>query len=78
MLAAADMTDIFNDNATLSGGMTLAVSGITQLNAPLRLNGGTFAAGSLTDVANLDWDAGTVKLTNSGLDIESGGCLAMS
>ena len=50
---------------------------ITRLRLPrtLRLNGGTFSVGAITptNVANLDWDAGTLNVTAQNVVVGAGG-----
>jgi T5SS/PEP-CTERM-associated repeat protein len=71
--------NIFNDsstgtsNASLDSGMTLQIGGTAALDAPLQLRGGSFSVGSINNLANLDWDAGTFQLTSANVDIGPGG-----
>ncbi len=79
ILDAAALTDIFNADHTIAAGKTLQILGPVTLSAPLRLNGGTYALGSVKPgnetafAANLDWDAGTLQFTDSGLNVGNAG-----
>ena len=74
-LDAASIDTIFGGSATLASGQHLAVDGVAELDADLRLDGGTLSVGSITPAsfANVDFDAGTLNLTNSDLIVISGG-----
>jgi T5SS/PEP-CTERM-associated repeat protein len=67
--------DLLGDAPTLVAGQELQIANIATLSVPLRLNGGTFSVGSISaaSLANLDFDAGTLNLTNANLTVGSGG-----
>ncbi|MFN3168862.1 MAG: beta strand repeat-containing protein [Phycisphaeraceae bacterium] len=62
---------------TLFTNMELAIAGTANLGGPLRINGGTLTVGALTPASfvQLDFDAGTFNLTDSGLPINASGPL---
>ncbi len=75
-LDTAALSNLFNGNpAVLDAGKHLAVDGEAFLTAPLRVNGGTLSLGSITaaDFANVDFDAGTLNFTNSGVVVTPAG-----
>jgi T5SS/PEP-CTERM-associated repeat protein len=62
---------------TLYTNMELAIAGTAVLGGPLRINGGTLTAGTLApgSFTQLDFDAGTLNLTESGLLVGASGPL---
>ena len=65
---------------TLRANQHLAVDGAATLDAPLRLNDptATLSIGTINDLAKLDWDAGTLNVTNQNVLIGVGGLLGQS
>ena len=81
-LTASDLSIIFGGGPqVLTAGKNLKVAGTTVLGDPpvntslLRINGGMFSVGAISkmDFAKVDFDAGTLELTNSNLTVNSGG-----
>ncbi|WP_168205048.1 beta strand repeat-containing protein [Bythopirellula goksoeyrii] len=67
---------IFNGGPqTLSADMHLAVDGLAALGGPLRVNGGTLSVGAISkaNFANVDFDAGTLNFTDTGLVVTDAG-----
>jgi len=60
---------------TLNADQHLVVTNEAALTAPLRLNGGTLAVGSIfaDDLSNLDFDAGTLEITDVAVTVGVGG-----
>ena len=81
-LSATSVGQIFNDssNPTLVADQRLDVDGIATISTALRLNGGTLSVGSATQasLANVDWDAGTLQITNQTLTVSPAGQLGLS
>ncbi len=74
-LDAASINTILGGSATLASGQHLAVEGVTVLGGPVRVNGGTLSVGAISkaNFANVDFDAGTLNFTNSGLVVTVAG-----
>ena len=75
------LANIFaNGPQELVAGQHLAVEGTTVISAPLRLNGGTLSVGttSAAELANVDWDAGALNITDQNLTIGAAGLLGDS
>jgi T5SS/PEP-CTERM-associated repeat protein len=66
---------LLGSSPTLVSNQHLAVDGTATINAPLRVNGGTLSVGStnFSSMANVDFDAGTLNFTNSGLNVSATG-----
>jgi len=80
-LNSATLTNIFGGGEqTLGTGQHLAVDGTALIGAPIRINGGTLSLGSVTvaSFSNVDFDAGTLNLTNSGLVVTAAGLFGSS
>jgi len=80
-LNSATLTNIFDGGEqTLGAGQHLAVDGTAVIGGPIRLNGGTLSLGSVTvaSFSNVDFDAGTLNLTNSGLVVTAAGLFGSS
>ena len=71
----AQLESVLGTSPTLAAGQHIAVNQAAVLDAPLRLNGGTFSVGGIDvpSVANLDFDTGTFNLTNDNLTVGAGG-----
>ena len=82
VLDQAALDDIFAAAVvpTLGADQHVAVSGAATLDAPLRLNDTTasFSVGSIGDLSNLDFDAGTFRLTASDLTVGVAGVFGES
>ena len=82
VLDQAALDDIFAAAPvpTLGANQHLGVSGAASLDAPLRLNDTTasFGVGSIGDLLNLDFDAGTFRLTASNLMVGAAGIFGES
>jgi hypothetical protein len=82
VLDAPTLGDVFAAAVvpTLGADQHLAVSGAAALDAPLRLNDTTaiFSVGSIADLVNLDFDAGTFRLTAADLTIGAAGVFGES
>lgn len=72
-LNAEALGDLLGATPTLIADQELGVTGSATIDAPLRLNGGTLGIGSILDVSNLDFDAGTFNLTSDNLTVGAGG-----
>ncbi len=74
-LNATLLNQLLGANPTLTAGKGLAVANTASLVTPLRTNGGTFSVGQMdaASVANLDFDAGTLNLTQSNLVVGGAG-----
>ncbi len=74
-LGGALLAEMLGANPTLTAGQELAVDNTAVLSAPLRNNGGTLTVGAMdaASAANLDFDAGTLNLTNANLTVGVGG-----
>jgi T5SS/PEP-CTERM-associated repeat protein len=81
-LGTTSLTDIFGDipNPTLVAGQHLDVDGTATISSELRLNGGTLSVGtaSQASLANLDWDAGMLQITDQTLTVGAAGQLGQS
>ncbi len=80
-LSSATLSNIFGGGEqTLDAGQHLAVDGTALIGAPIRINGGTLSLGSVTvaSFSNVDFDAGTLNLTNSGLVVTAAGLFGSS
>lgn len=72
-LDAALLAKIFGPAPTVSGDQHLSVAGLTVLLEPLILDGGTFSVGTLVNPASLQFNTGTLNLTEDDLKIGLGG-----
>ena len=69
----ANIEFIFGSSPTIGVGAELEVTGTTLLSKTLTLNGGTLSTGAIANTALLNFQRGTVDLTNSNLTVGSGG-----
>ncbi len=71
----AQVDRLLGSNPTLLSNQHLAVDGTATINTPLRVNGGTLSVGSTNvgSMSNVDFDAGTLNFTNSGLNVSATG-----
>ncbi len=71
------LEDILGANPTLNAGQHLAIDELVILGGPLRLNGGTFSVGSISaaNMALVDFDAGTINLTDASMVVTASGVL---
>ena len=74
-LDAAMLARILGPTPTVSGDQHLSVAGLTVLLEPLILDGGTFSVGTLANPARLQFNTGTLSLTQGKLTIGLGGML---
>jgi len=73
-LDTAALDDIFDSaSPTLTANRHLDIDGGAIITTELRLNGGTLSVGSATksDLDNLDWDAGTLNITDQTLTVSA-------
>ena len=71
------LDDLVKTSSTLADSQHLEVIGAATLGLELRLNGGMLSVGSIdaASAANLDFDAGTLNITDSNLVVGVGGTL---
>jgi len=74
-LDAALLAKILGPMPTVSGDQHLSVAGRTLLLEPLILDGGTFSVGTLVNPTKLQFNTGTLNLTQDTLTIGLGGLL---
>jgi len=67
------VNELFGSPVTLPAGKGLGITGTATLDAPVTLNGGTFAAGQLAGIDRLEFNTGTLSLTDTALTIGPGG-----
>ncbi|MEM7625872.1 MAG: PEP-CTERM sorting domain-containing protein [Planctomycetota bacterium] len=74
-LSAALLDDIFGGPAQLNAGQHLAVDNTATFGDEIRVNGGELSVGSIStaNFQNVDFDAGTLNLTSSGLVVTAAG-----
>jgi hypothetical protein len=74
-LTGAELESVLGVNPTLVADQHLSVDKLLVLGAPLRVNGGTFSVGiiSASSMANVDFDAGTINLTDTSLVVTAAG-----
>ena len=69
----AVVSEFFGQGPAIPHGKELTIEGTAALKTSLRLDGGRFTAGRLTNAELLDFQAGTLRLTASDLSVGDGG-----
>ena len=72
-LNADTLEDLLGASPTLTSSKHLAVVNTAAFSAPLRINGGTLSFGNVTGWENVDFDAGTVNVTDVNVIIGAAG-----
>ncbi|MEX2093689.1 MAG: PEP-CTERM sorting domain-containing protein [Pirellulales bacterium] len=72
-LNADTLEDLLGASPTLTAGKHLAVVNTAAFSAPLRVNGGTLSFGNVTGLENVDFDAGTINVTDVNVIIGAAG-----
>jgi T5SS/PEP-CTERM-associated repeat protein len=81
-LGTTSLAQIFSDspNPTLVANQHLDINGIATISSPIRLDGGTLSVGlaSQASLDDVDWDAGTLEITDQTLTVSPSGQLGQS
>ena len=69
----ATLGELFGSPFAIPSANELRITGQATLAAPVTLDGGTFSVGSLVNPGLLEFDSGTLRLTDANLVVGSGG-----